>query len=483
MHALWFKKDLRLHEHQALHEALQQASPLLFLYIFEPSLLRCPDWSLRHGQFVYHSLLALQAQLRPYQAHIHIFYGEALEVFEHLREIHDLRGVFSHQETGNAQSYTRDKQMASYFKKHGIFWKESPSNGVQRGLQNRQTWAAHWETHMQKPCIAPDLALLQAYSLSVPQGLRLPESFQKQLADYPAEFQPAGSHYGQRYLHSFLQRRATAYLRSLSKPEESRYHCSRISPYLTWGNLSSREVYQAYLQAEKHSPYTKDLRQFRSRLQWRCHFIQKFESECRMEFEPLNHSYIQLQQPLRDDYLQAWQEARTGYPLVDACMEAVKATGYLNFRMRAMLVSFLCHLLWQPWQAGMHFLAGTFLDYEIGIHCSQFQMQAGVWGVNTIRIYNPIKQSQENDPQGFFIKKWLPALRQVPVPLLHEPWKMTLLEQKLYQCRLGEDYPYPLVDAPKAAKHASAILWEMRKREETKVENMKILTKHVAPRQ
>ncbi len=131
----------------------------------------------------------------------------------------------------------------------------------------------------------------------------------------------------------------------------------------------------------------------------------------------------------------------------------------------------------------MHFLAGTFLDYEIGIHCSQFQMQAGVWGVNTIRIYNPVKQSQENDAQGVFIKKWLPALSQVPVPLLHEPWKMTLLEQKLYQCRLGEDYPHPLVNAAQAAKYASAILWEMRKKEVTKIENAKILAKHVAPRQ
>ncbi len=200
-----------------------------------------------------------------------------------------------------------------------------------------------------------------------------------------------------------------------------------------------------------------------------------------MEFEHLNKNYTHLQQEINPEYLLAWQEAKTGFPLVDACMTAVRQTGFLNFRMRAMLVSFLTHQLWQPWQSGVHFLAKQFLDYEPGIHFSQFQMQAGVWGVNTIRIYNPVKQSVVQDPEGIFIKKWIPALRNLPKGLIHEPWKMTEIEQDLFQCKLGIDYPRPIIDIKKTSKHASEVLWGMKKEPDTKQENQRILNTHVKP--
>jgi deoxyribodipyrimidine photo-lyase len=239
-----------------------------------------------------------------------------------------------------------------------------------------------------------------------------------------------------------------------------------------------KQVYQATLEAITKTDDKRNLGFFINRLHWHCHFIQKFESECRIEFENLNKGFDEIRNQTNVKLVTAWEIGRTGYPLIDACINCVKTTGYLNFRMRSLLVSFFTHHLWQPWQSGAHFLARQFLDFEPGIHYPQFQMQAGTMGVNTIRIYNPVKQSIDHDPEGIFIKKWVPALRDVPVEFIHQPWLMPLEDQITIGFKMGEDYPLPVVDIQQTARYARVHLWQTKKSKVVQQENQHILKKH-----
>jgi deoxyribodipyrimidine photo-lyase len=164
--------------------------------------------------------------------------------------------------------------------------------------------------------------------------------------------------------------------------------------------------------------------------------------------------------------------------MVDACMRSLVATGWLNFRMRAMLVSFASYHLWLHWRQTGLFLARQFLDFEPGIHWSQMQMQSGTTGINTLRIYSPTKQARDQDPGGLFIRKWCPELANVPLALLAEPWKMTMAEQLDANCTLGADYPHPVVDEKMALKFAKDQLYGLRKTDEAKKESREIMNKH-----
>nr|WP_106568674.1 deoxyribodipyrimidine photo-lyase [Cecembia rubra] len=479
---VWFKRDLRLHDHEALKEAINDGLPLILLFCFEPSLVNAPQSSERHWRFVWQSIEGMNKELEKWNTKVYVFYQEVLIVFEYLIKNYSVQKVFSHVETGIELTFKRDKAMTDFFSSQGIIWQEFKQQGVKRGRKNRKNWSKDWYAFMSAPVCDPEFPKARFLSLSNAflKGISQESIPEKWIVVQP-NMQRGGEEFGRKYMSSFFMERVKNYNKHISKPELSRKGCSRLSPYLAWGNLSMRQVYQEAEIRKKEKFQVGCLTNFQSRLRWHCHFIQKFEMEWEMEFRHVNMGFEELEKPYDERKVNAWKEGKTGYPLVDACMRCVQETGYLNFRMRAMLVSFLTHHLWQDWRTGVDHLAKLFLDFEPGIHYPQFQMQAGVTGINTVRIYNPVKQSLDQDPDGFFIKKWIPTLSKIPAALVHEPWKLTKIEQDIYNVAIGIDYPYPIVELESAARFARDKIWQAQKLPAVQKDAERILNKHTVP--
>ena len=461
---VWLKRDLRLRDHAPLAAAVSAGYPVLICYVFEPSMSALPDWDVRHWRFALQSLADMQGLLAQRELQLYWFHNEILPVFDAIANEYDIKGVYAHQETGNWQSFQRDLQVIRFCKNNKIPFTEFQQAGIIRRLKTLKDWDKKFEATMAMP-----LAQIERGRL---QTVVLPDFFYKNLQIAPLpnavfekneRMQTGGESLAQALLQKFIANEAKGYMKNISKPDSSRTHCSRLSPHIAFGNVSIRQVYQATNAALVKAKWKRDLENFRSRLFWQSHFIQKLEIRPRYQFESVNSAFADVYNDTENEaFLRAWEQGQTGFPMVDACMKAVAVTGWLNFRMRAMCVSFLTHHLAQPWQNGTPYLAKMFLDYEPGIHYAQFQMQAGVTGTNIIRTYNPVKQSQEHDADAIFIKEWLPALRDVPPALLHEPWKLNAMEQVFYNCIIGSDYPAPIVPANQN-KVIVDKLWALRK--------------------
>ena len=485
---VWFKRDLRVQDHGPLTQAAQ-AGPVLCLYIFEPSLLRAPDCDSAHVVFILESLRDLEEELRRLGGALVVRTGETLEVFEELFERHEFERVWSHMETGNDLTYQRDIAVGQWLRQRAVPWEEISQFGVVRRLKNRDGWAARWTALMKQPASPPPERLetpagVNSTPLPSLEALGLPASER-------VDPQPGGERRATACLESFLARRGEPYRVAMSSPLSAEEACSRLSPYLAYGNISMRTVHQALevrraeLKARRAQgedigkSWLTSITSFAKRLRWHCHFMQKLEDEPSLEWRNISRACDGLREDEFDEArFEAWKAGRTGFPMVDACMRYLHHTGWINFRMRAMLVSFASYHLWLHWRPTSLYLARLFVDYEPGIHYSQCQMQSGTTGINAVRIYSPTKQGYDQDPDGVFMRRWVPELGSVPLEYLHEPSKMPEDVQRAAGCIIGEDYPAPLVDHKEAVAHAKSRVYGARRQAEAREEAKQIYEKH-----
>jgi deoxyribodipyrimidine photo-lyase len=457
MQLVWFKRDLRAADHAALSAAAARGK-VLPLWIVEPPIWQASDASARQYAFHAECAAALRESLAALGQPLVVRVGEAVQVIAALHARHRFTHIVAHQETTGAIGYARDRRVHAWAAAHGIAFEEPRQSGVARRLASRDGWARQWERFMRSPLAGAPRALAP---LGIDPG-PIPDAASLGLAPDPCPGrQTGGRNQALRLLDTFLAGRGRLYRRAMSSPLAGEWACSRLSAHFAAGSISVREAYQAALSASAAlreepdaAPLRDSIASFVSRLAWHCHFTQKLESEPLLETRDLHPALRGLRpESAGTAAFQAWAAGRTGWPFLDACMRSLATTGWLNFRMRAMLVSVAtCHL-WMDWRTpGMH-LARLFTDYEPGIHWPQMQMQSGATGVNTVRLYNPVKQGFDQDPDGTFIRRWVPELAHLPAPLVHTPWAQP-------GCA---DYPAPIGDHEALARLARERLWGARR--------------------
>ena len=476
---VWFKRDLRWQDHMALTKASQNG-PVRCIYVIEPELWLQADAALQHFEFIRESLQDLDTHLRSLGGQVEIHHGELSAVLTQIWSEAPFTGLFSHEETGNGFTFSRDLKVAQWCKDHGIPWHEFPQFGVVRRLKSRDLWQSAWEQHMRLPPSNFESLRFWRPAHTGVLALHAPTH----LRHNPPLRQHGGRTLALKTLHSFLNARSIGYRGGISSPVSAPDACSRMSAYLTYGCISMREVVQhtrshlAQLppQASRHR---SGLTAFISRLYWHCHFIQKLESEPAIEWRNMHRGYDGLrEQDFNLEYFEALKDARTGWPMVDACVTMLRETGWLNFRMRAMLVSVAAYPLWLHWRPVGEWLATQFLDYEPGIHWSQLQMQSGTTGINTTRVYNPVKQAQDHDPHGQFVKRWLPHMRHVPQAWLFQPW---LMPQPMHSSDgICMDITQPLVDLATATRESKHRLHQLRQTPAVKAGKKEVIDKHAS---
>jgi deoxyribodipyrimidine photo-lyase len=491
---VWFKRDLRVSDHQALYQASHQG-PVLCCYLIESDYWQLPDTSNRQWLFVRESLIELAEHIAKLGGFLLVAKADACQFLARLQQQIGSFVLHSHQETGNLWTYQRDKAVARWCQEFDVVWHEYPQHAVVRGkaqkklilhgasgflrrsglstkqTHRQQTWREHWQEFVKIPCWPkpkfqawPDDLIHQLDCKERIQLAELPLQVTQDAMPFPPYRQVGGRTAAVQLFKGFLAERGARYQATISSPLTAEHGCSRLSPHLAYGTVSIRELLRQLeltLQQRHERQWRKSLQSFQSRLVWHCYFMQKLEANPAAEQRNMHKLYDALNRPWQHERFLAWQYGQTGWPLVDACMRYLIANGWLNFRMRAMLVSVACYTLKLPWQPVAHWLAKLFVDYEPGIHYPQIQMQSGTNGNQVLRIYNPLSQAQELDPDGVFVRRWVSELQHVPTTWVFTPEKMPSQLKQQYGC---EHYPVPLVDFVSAHRAAKQEITELRHR-------------------
>lgn len=477
---VWLKKDLRIHDHEPFFEAQKLDLPILPLYVFEPEYWKQPYSSIRQWKFIEQTLVELNQKLTNKDQPLVFKCGNILKVLTDFSNHFNIIHIFAHEETGTMWTYKRDQQVIDWCKKNNIQYHAYPYNGVIRYLKTREHWQKIRTKRLHSSTI-PEIVNFKIPLKMKSDSFPTNEYFNHNITNAEQTYLKGGHTYAQKILLNFLSQDYRYYLKYRSKPPSNHQSTSRMSPYLTYGLLSVKEIYRL-IQEKLNESYSNkfvehSLSAFESRLMWRCHFIQKLEDQPNIEIESMHPSFNGFNQTFNKDYFDAWKLGLTGFPLIDASMRYLLKFGWINFRMRAMLSSFAAYNLQINWRVFGNYLAQLFIDFEPGIHFSQIQMQSGVTGINAIRIYNPIKQASEHDPDGVFVKKHVPELSNIPKEWILEPWKMPKEIQKKCNFVPGIDYPHPIVDLQISSKQAKETISNFRKKTGFKETSKKVYKK------
>ena len=445
---LWHKRDLRLADHAALAAATAEYETVIPVFVFDPYFYG--DRSLACDariQFLHESLQDLDRQYRSAtdtSTGISYLHAKATEILPAFTE----RGwdiVTMAPPTGRYGLERREQLQQSC----GDRFRLVSGDGLRRDVADpRDGWQEQMQDWFGSDQYDHDLADTDTTVEPIETGVTLARVAKThEISPSKTNIPVGGTARGREKLTAFLDR-IEQYPGNISAPLDARTGTSQLSPYLKFGCLSVRQVYQT---VEANAPDCRGKTLFRSRLYWNKHYTQKLLDWPAWTDTTVNPVMEGFNDEHHDpELVAAWKQGRTGFPMVDASMRCLVETGWLNFRMRAMGASFFADLLMQPWQIGADFYHYHLVDSDPAINYTQWQSQAGATGTNLMRVYNPRKQVRDNDPDGEFIRTYVPELADLPTAYLDQPEKTPLSVQRSVGVRIGEDYPYPIIDYERA---------------------------------
>ncbi|MGE3319385.1 MAG: deoxyribodipyrimidine photo-lyase [Candidatus Berkiella sp.] len=465
---IWFRQNLRLHDNPVLHYAAAQKTPLLLVYIDDDTP---QPW--RHGGasrwWLHHSLMRLAADLQErYQAKLHIFQGEPLAI------ISDLLAKTKAQAIAWDRCYEpfaiqRDTHIKKTLTSMGIDAKsfntallKEPWETLNKSEQPFKVFTPFWR-NIQTLAMRDILPLPQKFessqikgSLSVDECVPLPSI---PWYETMAKTWEPGEQGAKNNLSQFLKKTLKDYKLLRNRPDL--VHTSRLSPHLHFGEISPIQVWHAAMSVHEHR---NDRDCFLSELAWRefsYHLLYHFPHLPEAPFKPAFGAFPWKKSK---SLLKKWQQGQTGYPIVDAGMRELWHTGWMHNRVRMVVASFLIKHLLQPWQQGEAWFWDTLVDADLANNAASWQWVAGC-GADAapyFRIFNPVLQGEKFDPNGDYVRKWVPELAKLPNKYLHAPWEAPQDELLKAEVRLGKTYPHPSVEHAKARETALAAYQDIR---------------------
>jgi len=457
-------KNLRISDNPALYFGCK-AKEALIIYVYDKNYWQSNGKSQRQFKFCLDCLSELEKKLNRLNRDLYVFEGDLVSLARWINKNFPKSNIFLNQTTDIGYYKNQYKKFIEEFSNFKRLT-EYEDFGIQTKNHNRDNWSSNWHRIMNQSLVSPPE--VSSSKRSKPSGLVAFESFKKTFSAEDLKninIQLGGEDKANELLSSFLEKRVEGYSSRMSSPSEAEYSCSRLSPHITFGTISIKTIFQEVQRKMNSSPFRKDLYSFKKRLHWHCHFIQKLETEPELEFKSMHSMCDSLREKEDVELIERWISGETGFPFLDACMTYLKKHGWINFRMRAMIMSFASYNLWQPWQKTSPLLAELFVDYEPGIHICQVQMQSGVTGINLPRIYSVLKQSSDQDPSAIWIKNQINLLKDVK-------------PQDIHEAELNNIYHKKIIDLKSSAKKAREAIWSLRKDSDFKKVANEVFLKH-----
>ncbi|MFN0160382.1 MAG: cryptochrome/photolyase family protein [Burkholderiales bacterium] len=459
----WFRRDLRLNDNAGLARALRASRRVFCVFVFDRAILdSLPSPSDRRVEFIRLSVVALADELRAAGGGLIVIHGDARSAVPKLARELRVDAVHANHDY-EPQAIDRDAGVAAALGRSGIAWNTSKDQvifernevvtGEGRFFSVFTPYKRAWLKRLRAEDLAPHpildfAAAFQAPAAKVPTNVPTLEEMGFRSTDLASLGVRCGAAGAARLFADFAPR-MVRYAEARDFPAVK--GPSYLSVHLRFGTLSIRSLARAAWESWQSGAGGNGAATWLSELIWRDFYFHILAHNPHVVSQPFRAEYANLrweEGEYADTLFNAWSNGRTGYPLVDAAMRQILGSGYMHNRLRMVVASFLTKDLGLDWRRGECFFADHLIDYDLAANNGGWQWAAstGCDAQPYFRIFNPVTQSQRFDPDGAFIRRYVPELAKLPAAAIHAPWQAPPLTLAAAGVRLGDNYPMPVVD-------------------------------------